>query len=120
MSRPSDFEGELHLFNLMVGGKQNPVFSGYMPLHKVYDDYLTSGKHEYPVKHCVAPGETATALVWLITPEVYPGCLWIGRELDVLEGSSNVVGKLTVSKIFNEILAGSAESHMPHCIEKNF
>jgi len=117
MNRQSDIEGELYLFDFNQGGRQSPVSSGYMPLHKLYDNYLSSGKHEYPATQCVAPGETAKALVWLITPEVYPGCLWIGRELAVMEGPRTVVGTLTITKIFNEILSGSADSYLPRWME---
>jgi hypothetical protein len=59
------------------------------------------------------PGEAARALVWLITPDVYPGCLWIGREIDVMEGESRVIGKLTIEKIMNSILCGSPETYSP-------
>jgi hypothetical protein len=117
MNRQHDIEGELHLFDTRQGGRQGPVTSGFMPLHKLYDNYLSSGKHEYRATQCVAPGEIALALVWLITPDVYPGCLWIGRELDIMEGPTRVVGKLTITKIFNEILCGSADSYSPRWTE---
>lgn len=117
MNRQHDIEGEFHLYGTAQSGRKTPVFSGYRPIHKLYDNYLSSGQHEYPDVEQVAPGETARVLGWLITPEVYPGSLWIGRELDVMEGATHVVGKLTVTRILNNILAGSAEDHYPHRVK---
>jgi translation elongation factor EF-Tu-like GTPase len=117
MNKESDIEGHFHLFDTAQSGKQTPVLSGYIPVHKLYDNYLSSGKHEYPDVHCVAPGETAKVRVCLITPEVCAGCLWIGREIDVMEGVEKVVGKLTVTRIFNEILSGDADSYSFHWIK---
>jgi translation elongation factor EF-Tu-like GTPase len=120
MNRESDFEGEFHLFDTRPGGRKSPALSGYMPIHKLYDNYLSSGRHEYPDVECVAPGATTKARVWLITPEVYPGSLWIGRELDVMEGEERVVGKLTITKICNNILSGNADSYSPYWIKPDY
>lgn len=111
-----DIEGEFHLYGTAQSGRKTPVFSGYRPVHKLYDNYLSSGQHVYPDVEQVAPGGTARVLAWLITPEVYPGSLWIGRELDVMEGATHVVGRLTVTRILNNILVGSAEDHYPHWV----
>jgi hypothetical protein len=113
MNRQSDFDGEFRLFETRESGKENAVLSGYRPLHKLYENHLSSGNHEYPEKGQVAPGEVARVRVWLITPAVYPGCLWLGRELDVMEGPARVVGKLTITRIFNEILSGSKSAYSP-------
>lgn len=118
MNRQHDIEGEFHLYGTAQSGRKTSVFSGYRPVHKLYDNYFSSGHHEYPDAEQVAPGETARVLAWLISPEVYPGSLWIGRELDVMEGATCVVGKLTVTRILNDILAGSAEDYDPYWVER--
>lgn len=111
MNRKWDLEGDFYLFSTEQSGRETPVLSNYRPIHKLYDNYLSSGQHEYPDVPSVARGGTAKVRVWLVTPEVYPGCLWIGREIDVMEGPQRVVGKLTVTQILNEILLGTAESY---------
>lgn len=111
MNRKWDLEGEFYLFTTEQSGRTTPVLSGYRPIHKLYDNYLSSGQHEYPDALSVALGDTAKVRVWLVTPEVYPDCLWVGREIDVMESPQRVVGKLTVTQILNEILLGTAESY---------
>jgi len=111
-----DIEGEFHIFPTKVGGRHEPAFSGYRPVHKVYDNYLTSAQHEYVGVIQVAPGETVHTKVWFITPDVYPHCLWSGRVIDVQEGSQ-VVGRLTVTKILNKILEGAPETYNPIWVE---
>lgn len=105
-------EGTFTLFDASHGGRQSPVESGYRPQHKLHDNYQSSGRHEYPDVEQLAPGATARAHVWFITPEVYPGSLWVGREIDVMEGS-RVVGKLVITRILHAGLAGSAEAYQP-------
>jgi translation elongation factor EF-Tu-like GTPase len=105
-------EGRFTLFDGTYGSRKNPVESGYRPQHKVHDNYQTSGRHEYPDVEQLSPGASTKVHVWFITPEVYPGCLWIGREIEVLEGS-RVVGKLLVTRIVDPQLEGSAESYKP-------
>lgn len=114
MNGQCDFEGAFHLVDSSQGGKHHPVSSGYRPLHRLYDNVLSSGEHAYPDKARLAPGETAAVRVRLLTPEAYPGCLWPGRELDVMEGPARVIGKLTVTHILNAVLSGDAAAYSPH------
>ncbi|ROZ62576.1 hypothetical protein [Ramlibacter sp. WS9] len=98
--RVPDIEGEFHLF----GGAENArKYSGYRPQHEVHENYQTSGIHAYVDREFVDPGETVLVQVRLITPEVYPRCLWEGRELKVLEGAKHV-GTLRVAKVINTSL----------------
>jgi translation elongation factor EF-Tu-like GTPase len=112
MNRPHDIEGEFYAFPSAQGGRNTPAFSGYRPQHKVHDNYQTSGPHEYLGTDQVAPGETVSTKVWLLTPDVYPKSLWVGREIGVFEGSHQV-GTLTISRIVNEVLLGSPETYDP-------
>jgi translation elongation factor EF-Tu-like GTPase len=99
-----DVEAEITLFAPEAGGRSTPAFSGYRPGHKVRDDYITTGVHQYIDRGELAPGETALATITFITPEVYPHCLWVGREIDIQEGS-RVLGRARITKIYNAILA---------------
>lgn len=117
IERTHDIEGEFHIFpTKFFSGRRSPAFSGYRPSHKVHDNCLTTAQHEYIGVSQVAPGEKAHAKVWFITPEVYPHCLWCGREIDVQEGK-RVIGKLTVIKILNKVLEGSPETYNPTWVE---
>lgn len=110
MNRNPDIEGVFHL--LPEGGRESPAHSGYRPNHRLYDNYWTSGVHEFPDTEELAPGGTARVLVWLITPAVYPRSLWEGREILVSEGSK-VVGTLKVTHVFNPVLLGDAARYNP-------
>ncbi len=116
MNRPHDIEGAFQLLGPPQGGRQTPAFSGYRPQHKLHDNYQTSGQHTYLNVDQVAPGETANVAVTFITPDVYPRSLWVGREIDVLEGP-RIVGKLRITRILNPILRGSAETYSPVWVE---
>jgi len=110
LHRPCDLTGILFLLPAEEGGRQQSVRSGYRPTHKIYDNYLSSGEHEYPESNSASPGEATPVRVWLITPEVYPASIWVGRRLEILEGPGKLVGILTVQAINNPVLLGAAES----------
>src|ERR1044071_1842613 len=103
MTRSADVEAEITLFATEQGGRQSPALSGYRPAHKVRDDYLTTGIHTYFDCDQVLPGQTVRGSITFITPEVYSHCLWVGREVDVQEGS-RVVGRARITKIRNPVL----------------
>jgi len=105
--RQPDVEAEITFLSAESCGKLNAVKSGYRPTHQVLENYLTSGHHEYVGKNEVWPGETALTQIWFITPEAYPGSLWIGRKVRVQEGS-RLVGYAKIIKIFNKLLERSA------------
>ena len=116
MNRQQDIEGQFYVFPTRQGGRTTPAFSGYRPQHKIHDTYQTSGQHEYLNATQVAPGETVATKVWLLTPDVYPNSLWVGREIGVFEGSRQV-GTLTVTCIVNDALLGSPETYIPVWVE---
>ena len=113
MIRAPDFEGEFHVF---TGVRTTPAFSSYRPQHEVHENYQTSGEHTYIGCDCVQPGETVKVEVRLITPQVYPHCLWEGRELRVLEGAKHV-GNLRIKKLFNPLLNVTPEEYQSVWIE---
>lgn len=100
-----DFEGVFHLFP-----SHWAVMSGYRPQHLLHENYQSSGHHTYPDRGSVNPGEHAQVHVQLITPEVYPCCLWEGRVLSIMEGT-RVVGTLTVGRINDESLRVLPENY---------
>jgi hypothetical protein len=106
--RSPDIEAEVWFIPTEEGGKSKPAFSGYRPQHLIMDNYQTSGEHQYINKEQVNPGERAIAKIWFISPEVYPKSLWIGREIEIKEGSW-LVGCAKVTKIFNPILESETQ-----------
>lgn len=111
--RAPDLEGEFHLF----GGAANVrKFSGYRPQHEVHKNYQTSGNHVYIGREFIDPGETVQVQVELITPEVYPHCLWVGRELMVLEGAKHV-GTLRVTNVLNALLQVAPDAYKAVWVE---
>ncbi|MES1180987.1 MAG: hypothetical protein ABUL66_03900 [Verrucomicrobiota bacterium] len=107
MNRTPDVEAEITILSAKQGGR--PVLSGYRPAHKMKDDYLTTGIHEYLSCDRILPGQTVCGHITFITPEAYPHCLWIGREIDMQEGD-RVVGRARITKIFNPLLEKSAKN----------
>ncbi len=89
-------------------GTRRTVRSGYFPHYRVRSDYLTSVLHQFIDAEEVSTGETARANVWFLTPEAYPGCLWVGRVLEVAE-STNIVGSATIVTIMNGTLQKQAQ-----------
>jgi elongation factor Tu len=101
--RVADIEAEVYFIPTKEGGRSGPAYSGYRPIHRVLPEYLSSGHHEYLTCESVAPGESALANIWFLTPEQYPHSMWVGRKIDIQEGNK-VVGFATITKIFNTVL----------------
>ncbi len=106
-NRVADVEAEVSFFATDQGGRQGYALSGYRPHHLVREDYLTSGIHKFIGKEKVYPGETVQAQITFISPEAYPGCLWVGKVINFQEGS-RVVGHAKITKIMNKILEASS------------
>ena len=98
-----DILAEVEYFKGTKDSRETPCTSGYRPAHQVTDEYLTTGEHIYFENDVVWPGESAKVYVKFLSPEIYPHCLWVGKELNVNE-ASKIVGRLTVKEIYNELL----------------
>jgi translation elongation factor EF-Tu-like GTPase len=98
-----DVEAEITLLSTAMGGRRLAASSGYRPQHKVRDDYLTTGSHDYLGRAQVYPGETVKGTISFITPEAYPNCLWVGQIIEIQEGS-RIVGQAKITKIMNLLL----------------
>lgn len=92
------------------------MFTSYRPQHEVHENYQTSGHHTYIGCDSVRPGETAKVNVRLITPQVYPRCIWEGRSLRVLEGTKHV-GNLLITRVWNPLLCTSPGKYEPQWVE---
>jgi translation elongation factor EF-Tu-like GTPase len=107
---PPDPDAEV-MFELTassLGGRLQPVISGYRPQYVVRPDYHTSVAHNFVGVDRVSPGERTKAEVWFITPEAYPHSLWEGRRIEIAEGSRRV-GTATILKVLNPLLLKSDE-----------
>ena len=85
------------------GTRRNPVNDGYRPAHLITDNYLTTGIHHYYGVENVPPNGTAKGTITFLSPESYPHCLWIGKVINIQEGT-RIVGYATVLNIFNQLL----------------
>lgn len=105
LDRTPDVEVEFR-FN---GARTRPVVSGYRPDHLIKEGYLTCGVHKYFKEDIVMPGETVCGTITFISPESYPKCLWIGKEIHIQEGAK-IVGYAVVKQIFNSLLDSRIKS----------
>jgi translation elongation factor EF-Tu-like GTPase len=103
-----DVQAEVTYIRTEKGGRQGPALSGYRPAHKVRDDYLTTGLHVYIEVDMAWPGDTVLADIKFISPEHYPSCLWIGKIINIQEGS-RTVGHAKIMKIYNNTLEKTSQ-----------
>ncbi len=103
-----DVQAEISFVQTEKGGRQGPALSGYRPAHKVRDDYLTTGLHNYIDKVIVWPGDTVLTDIKFLSPEHYPSCLWVGKNINVQEGNK-IVGYAKITRIYNKILEASSQ-----------
>ncbi|WP_152603354.1 MULTISPECIES: hypothetical protein [Burkholderia] len=112
MTRPSSPPDLIVNFSLKArrsDGSLKKVISGYRPIYKVRDDYWSSTHHEFMDATGICTGQQRKAEVWLLSPEAYPHTFWIGRRVEVAEGS-RTVGVAEVLQILNPLLEMSADS----------
>ena len=93
-----DIEVEFH-FNDIRKGK---VKDGYRPSHIVCDNYLTTGLHHY---YYLDNLEKIMGTITFLTPDIYPKTMWIGKLIEMYEGTY-FVGYAIVTKVFNTKLLG--------------
>ncbi|BCF92897.1 M15 family metallopeptidase (plasmid) [Paraburkholderia sp. 22B1P] len=98
--RPPDLIVNFALTARRSDGASKEVISGYRPIYKVRTGYWSSAHHEFVDATGVCTGQQRKAEVWLLSPEAYPHTFWIGRRVEVAEGS-RVVGVVDVLQILN-------------------
>lgn len=65
------------------------------------EGYLTTGVHHYYNIEDSADG--IKGMITFISPEDYPNCLWVGKEIEMYEGSK-MIGYAIIMQIFNPTL----------------
>jgi len=101
--RVPDIEVRIRLLSTEEGGRSRPVYTGYRPHFQIHETLQTSGEHVFLDKDVVHPGDEAIANILFIAPEHHPKSIWLGKEIDVKEGSM-LIGRATVTKIYNKSL----------------
>ncbi|UKS27364.1 hypothetical protein LOZ80_39045 [Paenibacillus sp. HWE-109] len=99
----ADVEAIITFLESKDGGRSRNVFNGYRPNHLIKDDYLTTGVHHYYDMEEVVLGKSVYGTITFISPEAYPHCLWVGKIINIQEGS-RIVGYAEITKIFNDLL----------------
>lgn len=84
-----------------ISDKKNNIYEGYRPAHMIREGYLTTGVHSY--YNIKDSRDEIKGVITFISPEDYPNCLWIGKKIEMYEGSK-MVGYATITKIFNSVL----------------
>ena len=118
MNQEPDIEADVTFLTTEQGGRLGPVFPGYSPNHLIKEDYLTSGKHEYPNHEIVELGVTVHACIRFISPEFYPHTLSAGQVISLQEGS-HVIGHAKVTRIINKLLSKDSEPNLGGDVAKS-
>jgi elongation factor Tu len=95
------FEYDVEAMFQFIGDRKKNIYEGYRPAHMIQEGYLTTGVHSYYNIEDSA-GEIKGTITF-ISPEDYPNCLWIGKKIEMYEGSK-LVGYATILQILNPIL----------------
>jgi len=86
------------------GGRKTPANNGYRPQIKFgFTDKQTSGSQIFLDKEKVNPGETVTAEITVLTPQLFENKLEVGMNFHFLEGST-IIGFGSVLDILNKTL----------------
>jgi translation elongation factor EF-Tu-like GTPase len=106
--RPADFEAEVAFLPTAQGGRESPARSGYRASHDFgLEGALNDAAHEYVGCESVAPGQSASAKLWLLAPHYQQGRLYSGFNFTVQEGA-RVVGHGVVTNVINASLQRGA------------
>jgi len=76
-----------------VGSRKDKLYEGYRPAHLIHENYLTSGVHSYYNLEADTDKDLRGTITF-ISPEAYPACLGIGKQITMYEGKT-VVGHAT-------------------------
>lgn len=95
------FQYDVEAIFHFVDNRKNNIYEGYRPAHMVKEQYLTTGIHSYYNRGDAT--DTLKGMIAFISPEYYPHCLWIGKKIEMYEGSK-LVGYAIITQIFNPVL----------------
>ena len=109
MERKPDIKVTFHLYGKdevkedeKIYARRGYASSGYRPQHKIEENKLADGIHEYEQEK-VKPGENAEGTITFLSPENYPHSLWIDKKIDIQEGE-RIIGYAIIKEIFNKSL----------------
>jgi len=89
-----------------IGVRQSPTRNGYRADHKIREDYLTCGMHQYERGDTAPVCGKIRGTIKFITPEAYPHTCWKGKVIPVQEGTC-LVGYATIERVLNPLLDAS-------------
>lgn len=82
--------------------KNAKICNGYRPSHLIKENYLTTGVHHYN-SECSTKLDKVSGTITFISPEEYPHTMWLGKRIQMYEGS-RCIGYAEVTKILNLLL----------------
>jgi translation elongation factor EF-Tu-like GTPase len=82
-------EARIHFLSTAAGGRTHPVATGYRPQF-YYENNEGDAVHEYIGKEWVQPGESVTARLRFVVPELHIHKLHMGMPFLIREGSRTV------------------------------
>ncbi len=85
------------------GYRKHPEYDGYRPSHELGSGVLTTGIHHYYGTDSVKPNGSAIGTITFISPECYPHSLYVGQEINILEGG-RITGVAKIISIINKEL----------------
>lgn len=95
------FEYDVEAIFHFNSDRKNNIYEGYRPAHMIQEGYLTTGVHSY---YNIGDGAgELKGMIAFISPEDYPNCLWVGKKIEMYEGSK-MVGYAIITQIFNPVL----------------
>ena len=95
------FEYDVEAMFRFTGDRKNNIYEGYRPAHMIQEGYLTTGVHHY--YNIEDSADEIKGMITFISPEDYPNCLWVGKEIEMYEGSK-MIGYAIIIQIFNPML----------------
>lgn len=95
------FEYDVEVMFHFIGDRKNNIYEGYRPAHLIQEGYLTTGVHSY--YNIEDRADEIKGTITFISPEHYPNCLWVGKKIEMYEGSK-MIGYATITQIFNPML----------------
>jgi elongation factor Tu len=102
--RAPDFIARLKYRTTEEGGRRTPAHSKYRPAVKFpFSEMMTSGQQIFLDKDEVYPGDTVTAEITILSPDLFLNQLDEGQEFDFREGSV-IIGTGEILEVVNEKL----------------
>jgi translation elongation factor EF-Tu-like GTPase len=97
----TDFIADLTYNTTENGGRKTAANSGYRPqVEFEFTKYTSSGKQTFIGQDSVSPGESVSAKISLLSPELFEKQLEIGTQFKITEGK-HIIGLGKITEIIN-------------------